>query len=114
MGRTNVWVVRHCGASDNRIMVFRRSRTLSVVLFCLLIAATSLWAFKDFVMPHAESASTYPNKDSHPGEKITAAVDVYNTAPKDEIFVTNYAQEEILPVFLVITNDGDKPISVNK
>jgi hypothetical protein len=95
-------------------MGFRTSRILPIALFCLLIAATSLWAFKDFVMPKPENAATYPRKDSHPEEKITAAVDVYNAAPKDDIFVTNYAQEGILPVFLVITNDGNKPISVNK
>jgi len=95
-------------------MVFRACRILSIALVCLLIAATSLWAYKDFVMPKAENAGTYPSKDSHPEEKITAAVDLYNAAPKDDIFVTNYAQEGILPVFLVITNDGNKPISVNK
>ena len=65
-------------------------------------------------MPRAENASTYPSKDSHSTEKITAAIDLYNTAPKDEIFSTHYLQEGILPVFLVITNDGDKPISVTK
>jgi hypothetical protein len=95
-------------------MGLRASRILPIALFCLLISATSLWAFKDFIMPKPESAGTYPSKDSHPEEKITAAVDVYNTAPKDDTFVTNYAQEGILPVFLVITNDGNKPISVNK
>ena len=95
-------------------MGFRACRILSIALVCLLIAATSLWAYKDFVMPKAENAGTYPSKDSHPEEKITAAVDLYNAAPKDDIFVTNYAQEGILPVFLVITNDGNKPISVNK
>ena len=95
-------------------MGFRTCRILLIELFSLLIAATSLWAYKDFVMPKAENAGTYPSKDSHPEEKITTAVDLYNTAPKDDIFVTNYAQEGILPVFLVITNDGNKPISVNK
>jgi hypothetical protein len=95
-------------------MLFRTTRILPIALFCLLIAATSLWAFKDFVMPKAENASTYTSKDSHPEEKITAAVDVYNTAPKDDVFVTNYAQNGILPVFLIITNDGNKPISMTK
>ena len=65
-------------------------------------------------MPKAENANTYPSKDSHPSEKVTAAVDVYNTSPKDDIFGTRYLQEGILPVFLVITNEGDKPISVTK
>jgi len=95
-------------------MGLRKSRTLPIALLSLLVLATSLWGFKDFVMPKAENAGTYPSKDSHPEEKITAAVDLYNTSPKDDIFVTNYAQNGILPVFLVITNDGNKPISVNK
>jgi hypothetical protein len=95
-------------------MVFRTSGILSIALLFLLLAATSLWAYKDFVMPHAENAGTYSSKDSHPEEKIAVAVDLYNTPPKDGIFVTNYAQEQILPVLLIITNDGNKPISVNK
>ena len=95
-------------------MVFRTSRTPPVAFLCLLIAATSLLAYKDFVMPKAENASTYPSKDSHPEEKITAAIDLYNTAPKDDVFATNYAQNGILPVFLVITNDGNKPISITR
>jgi|SRR5215469_15402879 len=97
-------------------MNMRRHRVgiLQVASFLLLLATTSLWAFKDFVMPKAESANTYPSKDSHPDEKITAAVDVYNTAPKDDVFSTNFPEHGILPIFLVITNDGEKPVSVTK
>ncbi len=81
-----------------------------------VVAALSLLCFgapKDFVPPRAENANTYPCKDAHPTEKVTAAVDLYNTPPKDQIFITPYSQEGILPVFLVITNDGDQPITVN-
>jgi hypothetical protein len=92
----------------------RKRWIFPVVLLTVMVCVAQLWAFKDFVMPKAENASTYPNKDSHPEEKITAAIDLYNTAPKDDIFNTHYVQEGILPVFLVITNDGDKPISVTK
>jgi hypothetical protein len=91
-----------------------RSRWILVVVVLSLLGVAELWAFKDFVMPKAENASTYPSKDSQSNEKITVAVDLYNTAPKDDIFNTHYVQEGILPVFLVITNDGDKPISVTK
>jgi hypothetical protein len=95
-------------------MAFRSRLVVPGVIVCMLFAVAQLWAFKDFVMPKAENASTYPSKDSQPNEKITVAVDLYNTAPKDEIFNIHYVQEGILPVFLVITNDGDKPISVTK
>jgi hypothetical protein len=91
-----------------------RRRAVPLVLACSLLVLIPLWAFKDFVMPHAESAATYPSKDAHPSEKVTVAIDVYDSAPKDEVFSTHYVQQGILPVFLVITNDGDKPISVTK
>ncbi|HVP56194.1 MAG TPA: hypothetical protein VMU45_14485 [Candidatus Eisenbacteria bacterium] len=89
-------------------------RPFAAAVFCLMLVITPLWAFKDFVMPKAEDAATYPSKDSHPTEKVTTAIDLYNTSPKDDIFSTHYLQEGILPVFLVITNDGDKPITVTK
>ena len=68
---------------------------------------------KEFVCRQGSNASTYPCHDAHPIEKVTAAVDLYNSSPKADIFTTHYSDEGILPVFLVITNDGDKPISVN-
>jgi hypothetical protein len=86
--------------------------------FCAALAAVllalPLFAFKDFVMPHAENAATYPSKDAHANEKVTIALDVYDSSPKDDVFTTHYVQEGILPVFLIVTNDGDKPISVTK
>lgn len=76
------------------------------------LSSIALWAYKDFVPPRAENANTYASKDAHPNEKVTAAIDLYNTAPKDQIFSTPYNQEGILPVLLIVTNDGDQPISV--
>jgi len=87
---------------------------LVVLMMSFLLAGTSVWAFKEFVAPRPESADTYPTKDSHPMEKVTAAIDLYNTAPKDDIFGTKYVQEGILPVLLIITNSGDQPISMTK
>ena len=84
-------------------------------LFTIVLVAFSsvvLWAAKEFVMPKADNANTYPSKDAHTNEKVTVAVDVYNAAPKDDIFITHYSQEGILPVLLVITNDGDQPITL--
>lgn len=74
--------------------------------------AVGAFAFKEFVPPHPENANSYPAKDSHPAEKVTAAVDLYNSAPKDEIFGTHYMAEDILPVLLVLTNSGNQPVSL--
>ncbi|HUK74070.1 MAG TPA: hypothetical protein VLV47_01200 [Candidatus Bathyarchaeia archaeon] len=77
-----------------------------------VLSSLALWASKDFVPPRAGNANTYASKDAHPKEKVTAAIDLYNIAPKDQIFSAPYNQQGILPVLLIITNDGDQPISV--
>lgn len=95
-------------------MLSRRVRLLLLIGLTVALSPLALLAKdKDFVAPRAENANTYPSKDAHPKEKVTAAIDVYNSAPKDNIFITPYNQEGILPVFLIISNDGDQPITVN-
>jgi hypothetical protein len=70
-------------------------------------------AAKQFVMPAAKSAKTYPAHDEHATEKVTAAADPYDSPEKASIFTAHYAEEGLLPIFVVITNDGDDPISLS-
>ncbi len=93
-------------------MPFASAGCLLLVVIALSLTATTVWAFKEFVAPRPENANSYPSKDSHPNEKLTAAIELYNTPPKDDIFSTNYAEEGILPVLLIITNSGDQAVSV--
>ena len=95
-------------------MLSRHRVFLWIATPIIVFSSVALWAFKDFVPPKASNASTYSCKDAHPNERVTAAVDLYNASPKADIFITHFSEEGILPVFLVITNDGDQPISVNK
>ena len=107
-------VVRCQSAGDNPCMASLRQREVLMFLLILSLATAPLWAAKDFVMPHAENAASYPSHDAHSNEHVTVAIDLYDSPPKDDVFMTRYLLEGILPVFLVITNDGDKPISVAK
>jgi hypothetical protein len=93
-------------------MSSRRVSHILVVGITLAFSCLALWGAKEFVAPRAENANTYPLKDAHPNEKVTAAIELYNAAPKDQIFVTPYNQEGLLPVFLVISNDGDQPVAL--
>ncbi len=86
---------------------------LCLATLTIVLSSAALWGAKDFVAPKASNASAYACKDTHPTEHITAAVDVYNSSPKADIFITHFSEEGILPVFLIITNDGDQPIAVN-
>ena len=86
-------------------------RSASLVLFVCLVAV-GLWASKEFAKPVAKPAATYPANDAHPDEKVTIAADPYDLTEKAQIFSVHWSEEGFLPVFLVITNDGDQPVSL--
>src|SRR5713226_9831215 len=100
--------------NDNWVLsAFERksSWTISFALAVLLIPVLCL-AAKDFVMPAAQPARTYPAHDEHPMEAVTVAVDPYDMADKASIFSIHYAEVGLLPVFLVVTNDGGQAVSL--
>lgn len=86
---------------------FAISLSLLMFLFCagLLLA-------KDFVKPAAKPASTYPLHDQHSDEAVAVGVDPYDNAEKAQIFTVKWNEEGFLPIFLIVTNDGDQPISL--
>lgn len=79
----------------------------------LVFAGVVCVVAKDFSRPHANTAVSYPAHDEHKDEAVTVAVDPYDMPDKARIFNTNYADNDLLPVFLVVTNDGNEPVSLN-
>lgn len=67
---------------------------------------------KAFIKPVAKSARLYPAHDDHTDEKVAFATDPYDTQEKARIFTINFAQHGFLPVFLIVTNDSDQPVSI--
>lgn len=82
------------------------------VLLVLCVVGGGVLVAKDFVKPEAKPAKTYPLHDEHSDEAATAAVDPYDNAEKAQIFNVKWNEEGFLPIFLVVTNDGDQPISM--
>jgi hypothetical protein len=89
-----------------------RYRIALVVSAFLLVPAFS-HAAKDFVMPQPQPAKTYAAHDEHPSEGLAVALDPYDTADKAKIFTVNYSEYGILPIFVVVTNDGDQPVALS-
>lgn len=79
--------------------------TLCLVLVGVLVA-------KDFVKPTAQPAKNYALHDQHSDEGVTVAVDSYDSAEKAQIFNVKWGEEGFLPIFLIVTNDGDQPVSL--
>jgi hypothetical protein len=80
-----------------------------------VIAMLPSWclAAKEFTMPSAQPAKTYPAHDQHPSEAVTIAVDPYDLADKANIFSVHYSQIDFLPLFVIVTNDGDQPVELS-
>jgi hypothetical protein len=78
----------------------------------LLLSSILCLAGKHFVMPAAQAAKTYPAHDEHPNEAVTVGLDPYDMADKANIFSVHYSDVGLMPIFVVITNDGNQPIAL--
>jgi len=83
-----------------------------VLLCCAALFVPFGFAGKSFVKPEAKPAVNYPAHDAHSDAKVAIAADPYDTAEKAKIFSVDFAAHGFLPVFFLVTNDGDKPISL--
>ncbi len=91
------------------MVMFRR---ISFGVLAISFVSLLAWAGKSFIMPVAKPAATYPAHDAHPDEKVIVALDPYDSADKANIFSVNYKEIGYLPILVVITNDGDEPVSL--
>jgi hypothetical protein len=88
------------------------SSRFSVVVLLALLVPTLLLAGKSFMKPVARAAFNYPAHDLHRDEKVSIAADPYDNPEKAKIFTIHFADHGFLPIFLIITNDGDQPVSI--
>ena len=91
-----------------RIVILQAALVALCAAGCLSVSVSA----KDFVKPAAQAAKTYPAHDEHPLEKVTIAADPYDSGEKAKIFSINFLQHGLLPVFFIVTNDGDQPVSI--
>jgi hypothetical protein len=83
-----------------------------VALAAMAVFPSPAFGGKGFTMPAAQPAKSYPAHDQHPQELVCVAVDPYDLADKANIFSVHYSEIGFLPLFVVITNDGDQPVEL--
>jgi hypothetical protein len=88
-------------------------RNLAAV-FVLLVSSVVCLAGKHFVMPAAQPAKTYPAHDEHTSESVTLGLDPYDLPDKASIFTVHYSDVGLMPIFVVITNDGDQTVALSR
>ncbi len=80
---------------------------------CLLLGSVLLpWAYAEHAAPPAGVATSYPAFDQHADEQVAIAAEPYNTQDKASIFRFKYLQYAFMPIRIIVTNNGDKPISL--
>lgn len=82
-------------------------------LFSATILLTVVALAKDkkgFDPPSAYHANSYPARTFDAREHVTIAADPYDMPDKASIFAGDYASSGLLPVRIIVSNDGDAPI----
>jgi hypothetical protein len=86
-------------------------RVSGVVL--LLVIWLSLPAIaSDHTPPPVQPATSFPAVEVHEDEKVAIAIEPYDTKERESIFRVDYLSHGVMPVRLIVTNNGDRPISL--
>jgi hypothetical protein len=83
-------------------------RALKLSLLCLALPA---WA-ADHTPPPVQPASAFAAVEVHDNEKVAIAAEPFDTREKASIFRVDYLGHGVMPVRLIVTNNGDRPISL--
>lgn len=79
----------------------------------LLLAGLALPAVaSDHKEPPIQPATSFADAEVHSDEKVAIAAEPYDTKEKEAIFRVDYLAHGVIPVRLIVTNLGDKPISL--
>jgi hypothetical protein len=93
----------------------RNERLLSLVALSLSVACCGVGAaVAEHAIPAANDAASYPAFDAHAGDHVTIAADPYDTSAKENVFRVDYLKYDILPIRVIVTNSGDRPISLDQ
>lgn len=86
-------------------------RSLRTLPFLLLAAVLPALA-SDRTPPPVTPATKYPAVEVHDKEKVAIAIEPYDTKEQEKLFRVEYTKYGVMPVHLIVTNLGDRPISL--
>jgi len=87
-------------------MMVRRTLPLLVIALTLTAGASN------HTPPPVQAATTYPAVEVHEKEQVAIAIEPFDTREKESIFRVDYLGHGVMPVRLIVTNEGNRPISL--
>jgi hypothetical protein len=88
-----------------------RLRSFGSLALALLFTTMTLPA-SDHALQPAKDASNYAAFDAHAEEHVVIAAEPFDTKEKESIFRVDYLKNGFMPIRLIVTNNGDRPISL--
>jgi hypothetical protein len=83
-------------------------RVLPLLVLWLALPAVA----SDHAPPAVQPATSFAAVEVHDDEKLAIAAEPYDTREKEAIFRVDYLSHGVMPVRLIVTNSGDRPVSL--
>jgi hypothetical protein len=64
--------------------------------------------------PPVQPATTFAAVEVHENEKVAIAAEPYDTREKEAIFRVDYLSHGVMPIRLIVTNNGRRPITMTE
>jgi len=93
---------------ESRTMIALRV-ILPMLLWLAMPAVSS-----DHTPPPVQPATSFASVEVHEDEKVAIAAEPYDTREKEAIFRVDYLSHGVMPIRLIVTNNGDRPISLHE
>ncbi|MGA8530251.1 MAG: hypothetical protein WB622_11090 [Acidobacteriaceae bacterium] len=81
-------------------------------IFSVFLVLSALPLLAADTPPPAKAATDYPAVDNHIKEQVAIAVIPFDTAHDCKIFDVDYLKYRFMPIRIIVTNNGDRPISL--
>src|ERR1035437_2941631 len=91
----------------------RTMKVLRAIPLLLLWCALPAWGVSD-TLPPVQPATTFAAVETHKDEKGAIAVEPDDTREKAAIFHVDYLCHGVLPIRLIVTNNGNRPIGLTE
>src|SRR5512146_2333178 len=98
-------------AVQSRMIQSSTMKALGTISLSILMLAAPIYA-RNHEAPPVEPATSFAAVEVHPDEKVAIAAEPYDTKEKESIFRIDYLAHGVMPIRLIVTNNGDKPISL--
>jgi len=85
-------------------------RAISPLLLWLALPAMA----SNHTPPPVQPATAFAAVEAHAGEKVAIAAEPYDTREKASIFRVDYLSHGVMPIRLIVTNNGDRPINLSE